>query len=206
MLGSPDPDSNGDDGDGGPLQPVWGEVPREILELAENCRSYVLQAIGVELDYEPETLPILDEYLGRARTTLDERPDAARLSAVTAGAYFGEVVRRKLDGFWRKTGGAEADWQLCGRHALLALNPAGMVFESLALGADHEGPSAELVLAPDDKRAAESRLAEMPPVSEDEYFLLSTRLEVVETVHEMLRDQMRREGREAITFEESDYE
>ena len=52
----------------------------------------------------------------------------------------------------------------------------------------------------------EARLAAMPPIPEEEYFLLSTRLEVIETVHEMLRDQMRGEGREAITFEPEDYE
>jgi hypothetical protein len=198
-----DPDSNGD---GGPLEPVLGEVPRGILELAENCRSFVLQAIGVELDYEPETLPVLDEYLGRARTTLDERPEAAELVAITAGAYFGEVVRKKLDGFWLKKGDTELDWQLCARHALFAMNPAGIVLDTLARGAEHEGPSAELVLAPDDEQAAAARLAEMPEVSEEEYYLLSTRLELIEVVHEMLRDQMRREGRESITFEESDYD
>ena len=187
-------------------EPVIGEVPREILELAENCRSYVLQAVGIELDYEPETLPLLDEYLGRAGTTLDERPDAAKLVALTSGAYFGEVVRRKLDGFWLKKGDTELDWQLCARDALLAMSPAGMVLETLARGAEHEGPSAELVLAPDDKQSAAERLATLPPVSEEEFFLLSTRLEVIEVVHEMLRDQMRVEGRESITFEESDYE
>lgn len=199
-----DSDSNGEsehDED----EPVIGEVPRDILELAENCRSYVLQAIRVELDYEPETLPILDEYLNRAATTMDERPDAARLVALTAGAYFGEVVRRKLDGFWLK-GETELDWQLCARHALMAMSPTGMIFESLARSADHEGPSADLVLAPDDKRAADARLAAMPPVPEEEYFLLSTRLEVIEVVYDMLRDQMRAEGRETITFEPEDYE
>src|SRR5438552_14232262 len=118
------PDSDGDDG---PHDPVWGEIPREILELAENCRSYVVQAIGVELDYDAETLPVLDEYLRRAATTVDERPDAARLVATTAGSYFGEVVRRRIDGFWRKLGDQELDWQLCGKHALLAMSPFGMV-------------------------------------------------------------------------------
>jgi hypothetical protein len=201
---TPDPDSNGEDE--GPDEPVFGEIPREILELAENCRSYVFQAIRVELDYEPETLPILDEYLNRAATTIDERPDAARLVASTAGAYFGEVVRRKLDGFWRKIGDTELDWQLCARHALVAMSPVGMIFETLARSPEHQGPSSELVLAPDDKQAAEARLAAIPPVSEEEFFLLSTRLEVIETVHEMLRDQMRSEGRETISFEPEDYE
>lgn len=197
------PDSNGDDG---PLEPVLGEVPREILELAENCRAYVFQAIGVELDYEAETLPVLDEYLRRAASTAEDRPDAARLVATTAGAYFGEVVRRRLDGFWRKVGDHETDWQLCARHAFLAMSPAGMVFESLARGGEHAGPSSELVLVPDDERVAEARLAQMPPVPEEEYLLLSTRLEVIEVVYDTLRDQMRSEGRDTITYEPSDYE
>jgi hypothetical protein len=81
-----------------------------------------------------------------------------------------------------------------------------MVFEAIAKGAAHDGPSAELVLAPADEPAAEARLSQMPPVSEDEYFLLSTRLEVIEAVYDMLRDQMRSEGREGTTYEESDYE
>lgn len=199
---SDETDSNG----AGPLDPVFGEIPREILELAENCRSYVLQAIGVELDYEAETLPILDEYLKRAESTLDRRPTAARLVAATGGAYFGEVIRRRIDGFWRKLGDAETDYQLCARHALLAMSPAGMVLEALSRGVEHDGPSADLVLAPDDERAAADRLAALPPVAEADYYLLSTRLEVIEVVHEMLRERMRDEGREGIVFEPSDYE
>ena len=48
---------------------MLGEIPAAILELAENCRQFALSAVGVELDYEVETLPILDEYLrvGEAR-------------------------------------------------------------------------------------------------------------------------------------------
>jgi hypothetical protein len=195
-------DSNG----GGPDEPVFGEIPAEILELAENCRSFVFQAIGIELDYEAETLPILDEYVRRASTTVDDRPDAARLVAATAGAYFGEVVRRRLDGFWRKLGPKEADYQLCARHALLAMSPVGMVLDAMAGGGEHGGPSAELVLAPDDREAAATRLAEFPPVSERDYYLLSTRLEVIEVVHRTLREQMKKEGREDIVFEPADYE
>lgn len=199
-------DETDSNGDGGPLEPVFGEIPREILELAENCRAYVLQAIGVELDYEAETLPVLDEYLRRAGSTFDERPEAARLVAATAGAYFGEVIRRRIDGFWRKVGEAETDFQLCARHALLAMSPAGMVLEAMAKGAEYEGPSARLVLAPDDEQAAEARLAALPPMAETDYYLLSTRLEVIEIVHEVLRDRMREEGREGIVFEPADYE
>lgn len=202
-MTTPDSDSNGD---GGPLEPALGEVPILILERAESCRSYVKQAIGVELDYEPETLPILDEYLGRAGTTAGARPDAARLVALTAGAYFGEVVRRRLDGFWRETGDGDADLELCARHALLAMNPVGMVFEAMARSVEHDGPSAELVLAPGDRRAVEERLKQVPPLPEDEYFLLSTRLETIELVHDWLREQMRAEGREEITFVADDYE
>ena len=90
---------NGIDDD--PYAGVLGDVPAEILELSENCRQYALSAVGVELDYEVETLPILDEYLRVAAAGLKDRPEAAPVVTGTVAAYFGEVVRRRIDGFWR---------------------------------------------------------------------------------------------------------
>jgi hypothetical protein len=37
-------------------------VPQTVLDLATACRASVLATVGVELDFEPETLPILDHY------------------------------------------------------------------------------------------------------------------------------------------------
>ena len=43
-----------------------GEVPEEIFELAESCRRFAYSAVGVPIDYDAETLPILDQYLATA--------------------------------------------------------------------------------------------------------------------------------------------
>lgn len=183
-----------------------GEIPTDVFELAEQCRQYVLGALGVELDYEPETLPVLDEYLRTAAQGIADRPELEPLVTRSAAAYFGEVVRRRIDSFWRKRKDLDAEWELCARRALLSVSPRGMVCDALARSEERPGPSSELVMAPDDRAMAEARLSMMPEVSEEEYYLLSTRLEVLEVVYETLRDQMKKEGRESIVFEESDYE
>jgi hypothetical protein len=86
------------DGEGSPYDPVLGEIPAQILELSENCRQFALSAVGVELDYEVETLPVLDEYLRIAAAGLADRPQAEPLVTRAVAAYFGEVVRRRMDG------------------------------------------------------------------------------------------------------------
>jgi hypothetical protein len=196
-----------DEDDAEALEPVLGEIPGPILELAESCRRFALGAVGVALDYDAETLPILDEYLRVAAQGIGDRPELEEVVTGAAAAYFGEVVRRRIDGFWRHRPDDPSDeWELCAKRALLSFSPRGVVLESLAKSSEQPGPSGELRLAPDDARLAEQRLAIFPPVSEDEYYLLSTRLEVIETVYESLRDRLKSEGRESLVFDESDYE
>ncbi|HVU00140.1 MAG TPA: hypothetical protein VHE30_00260 [Polyangiaceae bacterium] len=186
-------------------EPSLGDAPIAILELAESCRGFVRGALQVELDYEVETLPVLDEYVRLARTGVEDRPETEPLVAAAVAAYFGEVVRRRIEGFWRRSPTVPDEWQLCARRAFLLMSPLGMVYEALHRGEDHSGPSAELDLAPSDRALAEARLAVFPEVSEEDYYLLSTRLEVVEVIYEALRDRMRDEGRESVVFEEEDY-
>jgi len=189
-----------------PFEPLVGEVPPPIAELGESARTFVLSAVGVELDYEPETLPILDAYVRGARAGVGDRPEALPVVAQAVAAYFGEVLRRRIDGFWRHRDDPNDEWEVCGRRALVSVSPLGIALECLAQSEDHDGPSAELRLAPEDRALAEARIAAMPPVPEDEYYLFSTRLEVIEAVVETLREQMREEGRESLVFEEGDYQ
>ncbi len=201
-------DANGaGEEDDGSDEPVLGEIPGEILELSENCRQFALSAVGVELDYDAETLPVLDEYLRIASSGVVDRPELEPIVASAVAAYLGEVVRRRIDGFWRRRPDDPDDpWELCARRALLSLSPLGVVLESLAKTSERSGPSAELRLAPDDERLAAERLARIPAVSEDEYYLLSTRVEVIDVVYEALRERLKAEGRESLVFDESDYE
>lgn len=195
-----------DDQEGDGEEPHLGDVPVAVLELSESCRQFVQRALGVELEYDVETLPVLDAYLQMAGGGVADRPEAEPLVANTVAAYFGEVVRRRIDGFWRRRPSLPDEWQLCARRAFFSMSPLGIVLESMAKGADHPGPSSELFLAPDDRVIAEGRLAVFPPVSESDYYLLSTRLEVIETVYEALRERMKAEGRESLVFEDADYD
>jgi hypothetical protein len=178
----------------------------EIGELALVCRRYVKRAIGVELDFSPETLPVLDYYVDQARRDARERPDLLGLMARVVGAYFGEVARRQFDLFWRMPSADAHTWQLCGHSVFLAISPIGVAYDALSASTEHAGPSSELRLAPDERELVEQRLASLPEVTEREYFLLATRLEVIETTVEALRAQMLQAGGGDIEFDLRDYE
>lgn len=75
--------------------------PTVIADLAASCVRFVKQSVGFALDYEPETLPVLDHYVTLARQATSERKETTPLVAQAIGAYLGEVTRRKYGGFWR---------------------------------------------------------------------------------------------------------
>lgn len=72
-----------------------------IADLAASCVKYVEHSVGFTLDFQPETLPVLDHYVDLARKAAHERKETAPLIAQAIGAYLGEVTRRKYGGFWR---------------------------------------------------------------------------------------------------------
>lgn len=180
--------------------------PIEIVELAEAARQYVLTAVGTELDYTPETLPLLDHYIRQSSENVRERPELAELLTRSVGAYFGEVVRRALPCFWRLPSSDARSWQLCFEQVFLAFNPTAFAWDALFESADHDGPSSELVLDREDREALELRLGALPPVSESEYWLLSTRFEVVEMAADQARLGLSRAGLAHVEYGPADYE
>lgn len=180
--------------------------PGEIVELAEAAREYVVRALNVELDYTAETLPLLDHYIGQARENVRERPELVELLTRSVGAYFGEVVRRAMPSFWRLPSDDAHEWQLCFEEVFLAFNPAAFAWDALFESTDHAGPSSELYLDREDREALEKRLAALPPVSEGEYWLLSTRFEVVEMAADQARIELGRAGLEHVSYGPADYE
>jgi hypothetical protein len=194
-----------DTDDDQPEEHAIGEVPVPIYEMGEACRRFVRGAVGVELDFSAETLPVLDEYLRIVKSGVSDRPELEPVVTQSVAAYFGEVIRQRIDGFWRKTPDRDDEWMLSARRAYLSMSPLGIVLESMSEGAERPGPSAELDLPEDERDAVETRLSVFPPVPENEYYLLSTRLEVIEVVYEALRDRMKADGREALVYDEEDY-
>src|SRR3954462_3761044 len=102
-------------------------VPPRVREYADQAVSYVRRALGIQLEYDSNTLPVLDHYL---RTVPDDQPAALQLGVATSGADFGEVVRQLLGGRWG-LGTNSAD----GRVVLptgIHFSPAGFVAAAIA--------------------------------------------------------------------------
>jgi hypothetical protein len=181
-------------------------APDQIVELYGVCIEYVRRALGMELDFTDETLPVLDHYLSIARTDLEDRPQLAQVLYGTLGAYFGELVRRRVNGYWVIPNPDFHSWRVCARHVFLSLNPIGVVCEALAQTDDHGGPSAQIRLAPEDRAFVAERLANVPPVPENQYYLLSTRLEAIDIIVETLYLAIQQAGSSSVEFEVEDYE
>lgn len=180
-------------------------MPPPLLELSQSLTDFVERAIGFRPDYTPETLPLVDHYVNQVRESLQNRPELIDLTAQAVGAYFGEVVRRHLFAFWRVPSPNFHDWQICGKSAFVSLNPIGIGYDSVSGNQSHSGPNSQLKLAPEDQQAVADRLALLPPVSEEEFFSLSTRLETLEIVFEAVRSQAAQRGYDETFYEEEDY-
>jgi hypothetical protein len=155
---------------------------QDVLELATACVEYVRRAVGIELDFTPDTLPILDHYLGSVLGDDGEKDAIAELVISSAGAYFGEVLRRSLGRMrWHVSPEDPTDWRLELEHVFLFFNPLGMVREAI-VGADQPGWMAHLEVLPRDRGLLEQSLSRMGDVREDDYYRLAIRFEVVELV------------------------
>jgi hypothetical protein len=154
-----------------------------VDELSRACVEYVRRAVGIDLDGTPDTLPILDHYLGSLLGGAAEtRAEVVELVVLAAGAYFGEVVRRALGhGRWHLEEGDPAGNRLELEHVFLFFNPMGMAREAVT-GAEQPGWMAHLEVLPRDRPLLEQSLARMGDVREDDYFRLAVRFEVVEQV------------------------
>ena len=106
------------------------DAPETVRELAESCVRFVERAVGVKLDYELETLPLLDHYLHDARASAREKLETRELVSRAAGAYFGEVVRRRHAAWWDLDEDAEG-WQLQFEHVPLVVRPVAFALEAL---------------------------------------------------------------------------
>jgi hypothetical protein len=200
-----------DEDEDGPAENAEPEVdldsiadpPPAVAELAAACVRFVATRYGIHLDFTPETLSLVDQWVRDARSELKARPELLELVQSAAGGYLGEVVRRTFGALW-KTDGEHPDWRLLLSHVYCAFNPIGMAREALLLG-EADGWHAHFELDPGEREDIEARLAALPEVSEDEYYAPSTRFDVVQLVVETLRGKMRAAGLGDTRFTEDDY-
>ncbi len=155
-------------------------VPARVREYADQAVTYVRRALGLTLEYDSNTLPLLDHYL---RTVPDGQPATIQLVITTSGAYFGEVVRRRLGGRWEMAA-EDKDWRVVlptGLH----FSPAGFVAAAIAQ-ADLDDLDSEFDAPPRMRPYVQQALERMGEVSVEDYYSLCGRLDTLEHVHEVL--------------------
>ena len=148
-------------------------VPPRVREYADQAVAYVQRALGIKLEYDSDTLPVLDHYL---RTVPGDQPAALQLVVATSGAYFGEVVRQRLGGRW-ELGSDEAEWRIVlptGIH----FSPVGFVAAAIAK-ADLDDLDSEIAAPPRMLPYVQQALARMGEVTIDEYYSLCGRLDTL---------------------------
>jgi hypothetical protein len=183
------------------------EPPPAVAELAAACVRFVATRYGAMLDFSPDTLSFVDQWVREARAELAVKHRDESLERIVedaAGAYLGEVVRRAFGARWFADG-ETSGWRLYLSTVYCAFNPVGLAREALLLD-DAEGWHAHFELDPGEREGIEKRLAALPEVEEDEYYAPSTRFDVVHIVVDALREGMRARGLADVRFTPDDYE
>ena len=125
---------------------------------------------------------MLDHYL---RSVPADQPPTVKLVVATSGAYFGEVVRRRLGGRWEAIGEQdETEWRVV-LPTGLNFSPIGFVLSAIAQ-ADSVDVDSELDAPARMLPYVQQALARMGEVSVDDYYSLCGRLDTLEHVHEVL--------------------
>jgi len=161
-------------------------MPAQIREWAETCRGFVKEALGIELDFTPETLPLLDHYVRSKATPASE--EVRQLLTPPLGAYFGEVVRRRLqtEGVrWHAPGEDFERYRLEFEAFFLHFNPLGVASEVL-LEDDAPGFGAHFQMLDETRPHVEAALESRASVSAEDYYTFTMRYETLELVADVL--------------------
>jgi hypothetical protein len=189
--------------------------PESIQNLCGRCIIHVKNRTGITLDYQSETLSLLDFFIqellkeeggGRILPVGDHRRvDVMHLFAPTIGAYFGELVRNLFPCRWRTDKDDPKTWVIEFEHVPLRFNPVGAAAEALAQ-TDAEDWGCALATTRDLTESLRNRLEAAPPVTEDDFFTLSTRFEVLQIAVDWLRAKNSQKNTPPKNFSEKDYD
>ncbi|MFO0550871.1 MAG: hypothetical protein U0271_20950 [Polyangiaceae bacterium] len=204
------------------LRLLEAAAPLEVAELAEACVRFVERKLHTKLDFTVETLPLLDHYLLDARTLAQspkagaKDPDAPlELVVRAAGAYLGEVIRRRHACWWRldaprsaseRASVASGDESRLEFHRLeLVVYPAALVLDTLYATDATEHAMSGFELDDADRALVEARLENIPAVALEEFVRPSTRVEVLDIIVDAVRAHHTRDGAPPLELEPGDY-
>ena len=181
-------------------------APALLVDSANACVQFVKRAVGVTLDFTPETLSVLDHYLTTAAAEARGKPQALELLAQTAAAYLGEVIRRRFEAWWHGPGDDLSTFHLRFEHVYLMLSPYELTAIALGMPGREEGFEAGFVIEEAELEELGQHLARLPEVSEEEFRLLTTRYDVLEIVLDQLKARADAGGLGEVSFNDADYE
>ncbi len=209
---------------GDPSGAASAGVPALVEQLADAFREQVRRALGVELEPElgPTALAYVDHYLGLLRD--ETREPILSLVAANAGAWFGELVRREIGASWIGDGSDPRRLRLLLEPQILHFSPVDIASEAIFSGSPEPGdprlpegavldgayhlrkrPLAEFEHEQADHDWILDRLAETPPVPEDQFFSLTGRFETLALILELLASRELDRGREPTRYHLNDY-
>ena len=198
-----------------------------VEQLAAAFVEQVRRALDVDLAATAEelgtaALAYVDHYLALSRD--EDREPIVSLVAANAGAWFGELVRREIGGTWIGDGVDPRRLRLLLEPAFVHFSPVDMAYEAILSAAIEPGdprvpdgavvdsafhlrkqPAPDHPEEPADHDWIVDRLAEAPPVAEDQYFSLTGRFETLELILELLASRELERGAEPTRYHLNDY-
>jgi hypothetical protein len=202
--------------------PRPGSSEALVQALAASFCEQIRRALAVELSYDtgPTALAFVDHYLSLLRD--ETREPIVSLVAANAGAWFGELIRREVGGLWIGDGVDPRRLRLLLEPQFIYFAPVDMAYEAILSASPEPGdprvPEGAILDSAFNLRtepitpgeAADhdwisERLAEAPPLPEDQFFSLTGRFEVLVQILELLAAREQQRGREPTRYHLNDY-
>ena len=197
------------------MENTINDMPPMAEQLTERCVAHVLSRFGFELDYTEETLGVVDQAIDavlleegehtRLPPAHERRTHLVQLLASSYGVYFGEVLRRTYACHWHMPSEDPAQWTIEFEEVFLRINPVCAAAEAL-LGAPIDGFTPVLSTAPNDAEVLAERLDASPPVFEDQFYTLTTRVDVIQISLDYLRERQKTGKNPVPSYTHEDYE
>lgn len=192
-----------------------------VSDLEQNLHTTVLRATTLVLDGSVTSLAYVDHYLGLVRG--ESRAPIVELVAASAGAYFGELVRREFS--TRPSGPEGAIWAGRAddpRSLRLLMTPHFLHFSPVALawaailGRDPDDDDLDTAFhldtrrgddpaAPSDADFILEHLQSVAPIPEDQFYTLTARFETLGLILGLLSERRAMAGSDPHTYTLADY-
>ncbi len=183
---------------GGSIRDAVSELPIELpgcpprtAEFVRRALDAVRTSVGVGLEFDSHTLPLLDHYIKQVPRT---ETDAANLISAMTGSYFGEAVRQTLGGQWKVEDEDPANWRIV-LPGGLSFSPVRLALSAILLDEEGEG-NGDFQAPPKLMDALTEAMERMGSVGRNDYFTLSCRFDTLEHLQEVMlafADKLRKE-------------